>query len=658
MGSVPVTALPASRRLQPGYREQRRKKVEEYLSQKMSKKPIVPGKQPEIRSPLMERSNRALEKKSEQINNLERKPVKPFNKENIGVDAKKVGKNVTLSRSVLKTKSVTEKQQKDENVKLESAKEKPKLSAKPVLGAYRGKIVQSKIQSFRNTTEGTSGKRQTVESKRITEGTSGKSQTVESKRIMQKSVENRPKTSTVARKPPAKPSSASDVKQKKPLVPPVSLQSRASTSLVIKSKSEPVTVRRQTQVTDQKKSIGGNVLQRPQPIKSILKNGPARSDPETKSNKSVTTHPVNAMKNHRQTMPAQQRSTASRYSRPNESADEQKARLAEWRASKGKVMKRPPICVVIPSTYKVQKAGPETNSETKTEPEVPRQLFWATMAEEDEQEVFTLRVHQIFGDCQKLIDEGCPKEEVLSILETQIQNVPEARKLSGYWECLARLEQRDGQLDKVIAICEEAVAAGAQPLEELRRILADSLEKLKASSEENMKKESEQVVPPEEYKVEIQSEPTDTVDEKKKRSRRRAVRLELKNPSTPEKPSKSQQTPENGDIVSSVVRFNIRTTPHLEKMKKLQMNEGESSIKNYKFLTPVRRSCRLERKSHTFPDMLKDHDPCITGISQLEDLEDPVSCTNAYIFRKNDALQEITAKSATKKNKRPAQAID
>lgn len=78
------------------------------------------------------------------------------------------------------------------------------------------------------------------------------------------------------------------------------------------------------------------------------------------------------------------------------------------------------------------------------------------------------------------------------------------------------------------------------------------------------------------------------------------------------------------------------------------MREGGSSVKGYKFLTPVRRSSRLERKSHIFPDMLKDHDPCIAGIAQLENLEDPQSCPNAYIFRKNEALKEINAKSLTK----------
>ncbi|CAI9578474.1 unnamed protein product, partial [Staurois parvus] len=113
------------------------------------------------------------------------------------------------------------------------------------------------------------------------------------------------------------------------------------------------------------------------------------------------------------------------------------------------------------------------------------------MAEEDEQEWFTLKVNQIFAECQKLIDEGIPKEEILSILEKQVENIPEAKKLSRYWECLARLEQREGQPYRVIDVCEKAVAAGAQPLEELRAILANTLEQLKTEPGENQKNESE-----------------------------------------------------------------------------------------------------------------------------------------------------------------------
>ncbi|XP_075707873.1 cytoskeleton-associated protein 2 [Rhinoderma darwinii] len=589
-----VQPLPVSRRQQPGFREERRKKLEVFVVRKMAaKKQIAPDKPPEIRSPLMERSNRDLQK-SEKIKPLEKKMVEPVNKENILPAVNKDGRNMTFTQSFMKTKSLNEKQMKDVKEKLESIKEDPKPLPKPVLGAYRGKIVQSKINSFRKNSE----------NKNLPE---------QNKNLVRSEVK-RPLTS-VPTTSTARLRSANDVKPKRPGIPPRSSQTRPT------KLSEAVTVRRTTQV---------QIQQKPQPVKAPLKNRAIKNNPVMQSKKIISSAPgPGSLKN----KPAPKLPTASKFLRTTESAAEQKARLAEWRESKGKVIKRPPMAVVIPNIYSVPKEEPKI----KTEPEEPEEtppLYWATMAEEDEQELFTLKVHQIFGGCRKLIDEGWPREEVISILEEQIQTVPEAKKLSGYWECLARLEKRDGQLYKVIAVCEEAVSAGAQPLEELRAILADALEQLKPDPEKSERKK-------EGLKTEVKDEPVETV-KGKRRGGVGAVK------SAPKGPSKSDSTPENGDAVSSVIKFNIRSTPHLEKMKKLQMNEGESSIQSYRFLTPVRRSSRLEHKSHRLPVMLQDHDPCVSGIDQLGDLEGIDSCPNAYIFRKNSAL-DVTTKIANQK---------
>lgn len=63
----------------------------------------------------------------------------------------------------------------------------------------------------------------------------------------------------------------------------------------------------------------------------------------------------------------------------------------------------------------------------------------------------------------------------------------------------------------------------------------------------------------------------------------------------------------------------------------------KSNIKDLKFLTPVRRSCRIERKSSRLPTMLLDHDPCVSSLAELVKLDDS---PNAYICRKNPALME------------------
>lgn len=62
-----------------------------------------------------------------------------------------------------------------------------------------------------------------------------------------------------------------------------------------------------------------------------------------------------------------------------------------------------------------------------------------------------------------------------------------------------------------------------------------------------------------------------------------------------------------------------------------------SSIKDLKFLTPVRRSCRIGRNSCHLPTMLQEHDPCVSSLAELLKLDDS---PNAFIYRKNPALME------------------
>ncbi|XP_044143479.1 cytoskeleton-associated protein 2 [Bufo gargarizans] len=604
-------------------RREEKKKLEIFVARRAaSQKRSAPDKQPEIRSPLMERSNRDLQKKSEQVKPLKKKMAEPVNKENIRPAVNKDGKSVTFTQSFLKTKNIKEKQI-NEKVKPESTKDEAKLPTKPVLGTYRGKIVQSKINSFRKNHE---------------------NNIPEPKKTVAESQEKRPQPSASA---PAKAMvrpAANSIKSKRPVIPPVSSQIRPSTTLT-KSKAELVTVRRTTQVLVQQKPV----QQKVQTVKPTLKNEAVKKNPMTQSKKS-SSGPAKTLLEPQKNKPALQLPTASKFSRPKESAEERKARLAEWRQSKGKMIKRPSMAIVMPSKCSMHKKEPEIKTELEEPKEETQQLYWDTLMEEDERERFTVKVQQMFGDCHKLIDEGCPREKVLSILDKKFENIPEAKKLSGYWECLARLEKRDGQLSKVIAICQEAVSSGAQPLEEIQAILADASEQLKTDQEESVRKENEEDLKSEDLKTEVK-EPVETaVKEKRRRARGRAVKNEPKSPSTPDKPSKSESTPGNGAVESSVIRFNVCSTPRLGKMMNLQMNEGDSSVKNYTFLTPVRRSSRLERKSHRLPDMLKDHDPCVSGIVQLGELEETETFSNPYIIRKNRALDEVTAKSATKKD--------
>uniref|UniRef100_A0A3Q2YAW6 Cytoskeleton-associated protein 2-like n=1 Tax=Hippocampus comes TaxID=109280 RepID=A0A3Q2YAW6_HIPCM len=93
-----------------------------------------------------------------------------------------------------------------------------------------------------------------------------------------------------------------------------------------------------------------------------------------------------------------------------------------------------------------------------------------------------------------------------------------------------------------------------------------------------------------------------------------------------------------------VVKYSIKTTPYLQSVKKTIEGEVQTStsrrksnIKDLKFLTPVRRSRRIERKSSYLPSSVLDHDPCVSSLAELVKLDDSL---NAYVYRKNSALTD------------------
>lgn len=70
-----------------------------------------------------------------------------------------------------------------------------------------------------------------------------------------------------------------------------------------------------------------------------------------------------------------------------------------------------------------------------------------------------------------------------------------------------------------------------------------------------------------------------------------------------------------------------------------------------RFLTPVRRSVRIERSSLRYPAALQDHDVCVASYSDLiseeegEEEEDGGGAGRAcqapmYVYRQNDALED------------------
>lgn len=82
--------------------------------------------------------------------------------------------------------------------------------------------------------------------------------------------------------------------------------------------------------------------------------------------------------------------------------------------------------------------------------------------------------------------------------------------------------------------------------------------------------------------------------------------------------------------------------------KKMHFDEINSTFKELKFLTPVRRSRRLQDKTSKLPDMLKDHYPSVSSLEQLTELGNE---TNAFICRPNAALCRMYLETETTEEK-------
>ncbi|XP_072333183.1 cytoskeleton-associated protein 2-like [Scyliorhinus torazame] len=400
------------------------------------------------------------------------------------------------------------------------------------------------------------------------------------------------------------------------------------------------------------------------------------------------------------------------------------AQPASSTASKGKLTKRP-----------------TTSLQRKKVEEEPVKSLWTTIVEEENQSELESKINQTLSECLKRIHEGCPSEDCFQTLQTFIESVPKAKKFARYWICLAQLEQRKGSVHDVMTIYEQAIKIGAQPAEELRNTLADILKNTKTpkkphdgtsktdrdgaqkdpklatycaseqeergavvlednegktSQEENvnctndkkglpldlqeiciaatgqLSRENEgdlAIVPCNEgadltadgqqlhtkQKVQPttgeQQSPSvervaDEADgkegfevETKENDGEGTCEIEIIKAENMKTPLRQILTPSKIENRGSSVKYSVRATPssiHCPKSA-VQMEMKNSVINDLKFLTPVRRSRRIEHVSSQLPLMLQDHDPCV---SSLEDLKNLGEGSTAFSFRMNSALPE------------------
>lgn len=317
-------------------------------------------------------------------------------------------------------------------------------------------------------------------------------------------------------------------------------------------------------------------------------------------------------------------STVSQYKVQMETAEERRAKLAEWLASKGKSLKRPPIsdnsAVLSRKPAPWPKTGPKATTcaqskpvMQKTEPVKPAPALKTSNQTDkvlDTKQVNTSESRNIMNTTLDLLDNSdmdlpVDPEIRMESLVLNLCDKLEAMETPSSCEDEKRMEMQveEHTTDKVFEILEE------EELEDEEDI-TDDIKKADIKNEDDQE--------PQEKKL-FDSEDDDGEE----------MRC-----TTPEMEG------------ASIVKYNVKTTPYLQSVKKRIECEAapgsgsrhKNAIKDLKFLTPVRRSTRIQRKSSRLPGMLNDHDTCVSSLAELVQMED--ADANAYIYRKNPALLE------------------
>uniref|UniRef100_A0A8C3CJG7 Cytoskeleton associated protein 2 like n=1 Tax=Cairina moschata TaxID=8855 RepID=A0A8C3CJG7_CAIMO len=264
-----------------------------------------------------------------------------------------------------------------------------------------------------------------------------------------------------------------------------------------------------------------------------------------------------------------------------QTAEDRRRQLEQWLASKGKTYKRPPM--VQSKKKPVREKLPVCRAvEEEEKAEKPEQLHLD-------------KINNLLTECLKLIEEGVQSEEFSAILSHE----PRAEKCAKFWICKAKLLARSGPFD-VMELYKAAISAGATPLQELRDVVLDIL---KTAGQPPGGENAEQPVP---------WEPTTPC---------LAEREHME--STPSMAGSSLSS-----LPISSIKLQVTSIPRARELP-----EGQE----LKFLTPVRRSLRIERAVSCYPVMLKDHDPVVSSLNEILDDEEDTQ----YFFRKNKALPEV-----------------
>ncbi|XP_040853750.1 cytoskeleton-associated protein 2-like [Ochotona curzoniae] len=650
--------LPPSRRSQSEFREQRKQKLKEHLLRRktffslkqenrilsscgnqtvmISEDQIQKGtRAPNLKVKMADKENinRPIKNKNNAAQNKDGIPLKPSNE--LNSSAAVIGgkplhdenqavqlpvKDDCHSQHMTLSQAYHLKNNNKKPVTVEKTKQDSNMPKKPVLGAYRGQIVQSKVNSFRKPHPGKDVSSTTTKTLMSAISKVPKPQPVNTSSATVKSEQVSHKTAqgTQLVRPPIRSHQIKTHHTREPGV------ARSSASVTIrKGPQEKQSLQSKAAFPSIKASTSQDIRRNQAQSRGVVPT--LRAKPAAAS----TTKLVEKPKPTGQQRPAASAKAAvsSKAGQPKETAEQRRSRLSEWKAAKDRVLKRPPNPGV-------------KQPEPKEQEETPVGSFWTTMAEEDEQRLFTDKVNKTIAECLNLISAGCQKEEILATLNDLIKNIPDAKKLVKYWICIAKLEADTSSVEEIIGIYEKALLAGAQPMEELRHVIADIL--TTKTQEANLGGKTEEACGTKEETQEDDTEekglkqtPVKQEAESKHHSSVAFADCEEEQDDKTKDSASDVLTPSTEAGSSSIIKYNVSTTPFLQSAKKkMQFDETNSVFKELKFLTPVRRSRRIQEKTSKLPDMLKDHYPCVS----LEQLSELGNETDAFVYRPNAAL--------------------
>ncbi|NXN28000.1 CKP2L protein, partial [Nycticryphes semicollaris] len=265
--------------------------------------------------------------------------------------------------------------------------------------------------------------------------------------------------------------------------------------------------------------------------------------------------------------------------------------LEEWLASKGKTYKRPPMMLLQKKAVKLS----HRNVKEKENQEKPEQLCLE-------------KINSILTECLELAEEGVCAEDISAVLS----QVPQAEKFAKFWICKAKLLARSGPFD-VMGLYKEAVCAGAVPLQELREVVLDILKSADQTSEGNVCCSLQPCCPLPLLSGETDEQPV---------------------PQEPTTPCPSER--QDMAATPCLTGRSLASLPPSIKLQVTSASRGKELLESreLKFLTPVRRSIRVEQAGSRYPEMLKDHNPVVSSLSEILDAEEETQ----FFFRKNKAL--------------------